>query len=226
MENFHPKKSPIPLHVGIIPDGGRRWAEKNNLSLLDSYAVTVQKIAQICDYLFNNHVEQVSIYVSSVQNYRRNNYEVDSITNTIINGLNNEALDLAKKHNLSIRIVGSTVMFSEKLKDVIHECEICNTNSSSGKMINLCIAYNPIEEIMDAVSKTSRIGIFTDNLWIPTPLDMIIRSGDANLISNFMPLQAGYARLYFMGELFNEISISSIKKIYGNFIKLNRKYGE
>lgn len=226
MENFHPKNSPNPLHVGIIPDGGRRWAEKNNASLVSSYAVTVQKIAQICDYLFENKVEQVSIYVSSVQNYRRNNYEVDSITNAIINGLRNEAFELAKKHDLSIKIVGSSTMFSEKLKNVICESDICNISSSSGKIINLCIAYNPIEEIMDAVSKTSRFGIFTDNLWIPVPLDMVIRSGDVNLISNFMPLQAGYARIYFISELFNDIEIANVENIYSTFTKLNRKYGE
>ena len=44
----HAKK----LHVGIIPDGMRRWSKENNISLVDSYLTSLENIDNIISYFF------------------------------------------------------------------------------------------------------------------------------------------------------------------------------
>ena len=58
------------------------------------------------------------------------------------------------------------------------------------------------------------------------PLDLIIRTGDANLLSNFLPIQSSFARLYFINKLFNDINNADIEEIINSFSQIYRKYGE
>jgi undecaprenyl diphosphate synthase len=63
-------------------------------------------------------------------------------------------------------------------------------------------------------------------MWVKRPLDLIIRSGGANLTSNFLPLQSGFARLYFLDELFNDVKLETVIGIMDGFNDLNRKFGD
>jgi undecaprenyl diphosphate synthase len=228
MDSFHPDYKKVPKHVGIIPDGGRRWAEKNKISLTDSYKVTLNKLYEISDFLISRQISMISIYVSSIQNYKRAIPEINAFTQTLITGLAHQATELAIKYDLIIKIVGNKEAFSDQLLEIINESDYftIDTVTDKKRVINLCIAYNPIQEIIEAISYTPKYGVLTDYLWINEPLNMVIRSGDANLISNFLPLQSGYARLYFVKELFNDLTNKDIEELYDQYVSVNRKYGE
>jgi undecaprenyl diphosphate synthase len=67
---------------------------------------------------------------------------------------------------------------------------------------------------------------FVDLLAVKKPVDVIIRSGAANLLSNFLPIQSGFARLYFYDKLFNDLTVADVQSTYQKFIQQNLKYGE
>ncbi len=222
---FHPTKKSKALHVGLIPDGGRRWAKKNNVSLSDSYAVSRDLIVDITKYLFFNGVDELSIYLSSVQNFRRTESEIGSFTTVTSNGIGNQILKLAKLINAEVNIIGDNSSLSPITISALadHNKKI---NSRVKKKINLCISYNPSDEIEHAIKQIEGDRSFVEYLWVKKPIDLIIRSGGANLTSNFLPLQSGFARLYFLDELFNDVSLTSVKTILNEFILLNRKFGD
>ena len=66
---------------------------------------------------------------------------------------------------------------------------------------------------------------FITHLQITTPVDLVIRSGDAPLLSNFLPLQSAWARLYFTDKLFNDLTAEDVLQILRHFEKINRKFG-
>jgi undecaprenyl diphosphate synthase len=53
----------------------------------------------------------------------------------------------------------------------------------------------------------------------------VIRSGGANVMSNFLPLQSAYARLYFFDALFNALEWADIERCLSEYRGLDRKYG-
>ena len=64
--NFYPShNNKNPYHIGIIPDGARRWAKKNNISYLQSYRISMSKLLKFCKYLFDKKTYEISIYFSS-----------------------------------------------------------------------------------------------------------------------------------------------------------------
>ncbi|OQX82122.1 MAG: hypothetical protein B6D64_01035 [Bacteroidetes bacterium 4484_276] len=222
---FHPNKNSKMLHVGIIPDGGRRWAKVNNVPLAEAYSKTRDLLAEFTRYLFSAGVNELSIYLSSVQNFRRTATEIDSFTRVVSDALNNQIINLSKELNVKINIVGNSGSIPND-----HLSPFLQTAKKAGPpptgTINLCVAYNPVDELNNAFKLSGNKGNFLDFLWVKRPLDLIIRGGGANLTSNFLPLQSGFARLYFLDELFNDVKLSSIKEIMGNFTQLNRKFGD
>jgi len=221
---FHPENTIIPGHVGLIPDGGRRWAEKNGVSLADSYQKTTTLLKSFCSYLFDEGVNEISIYLSSIQNFRRQQSETEAFNKVSENAFGNDILQLAEDKHIKIVMAGNREILTKEYLKAIEFVE-AKTSGFQERTINLCIAYNPLEELFNAFSKTeNKLGML-QHLWVKTPLHLIIRSGGANLLSNFLPLQSGFARLYFFDKLFNELTISDIQRIMTEFMMLDRKVG-
>jgi undecaprenyl diphosphate synthase len=222
--DFHPDNSGIPGHVGLIPDGGRRWAVKHNVGLEESYHKTKLFLAEICSYLFDVGVNEISIYLSSIQNFRRQQTEIDAFNTVSEIAFGREILQLAESKHVRVVFAGNRDILP---RDYLKAIEIVEAKTSGFKngAINLCIAYNPIEELYSAFSKSETNNEILKNLWVKTPLHLIIRSGGANLLSNFLPLQSGFARLYFLDDLFNDLTINNFKAIIYEFSMLDRKFG-
>ena len=65
------EKLRIPRHLGFIPDGNRRWAEKRGLSKAEGYAAGVEPGLQLLDLCRELGVAEVSIYGFTQDNTRR-----------------------------------------------------------------------------------------------------------------------------------------------------------
>ena len=227
MENgidFHPDNSKIPGHVGLIPDGGRRWAVLHGVSLTESYHKTKLLLGVICNYLFDAGVNEISIYLSSIQNFRRQHTEIEAFNSVSEIAFGNEILQLAINMQIQIVVAGNKEILPVEYLKAIENIED-RTAAFQNRKINLCIAYNPIEELSRAISKSATSNEIIKNLWVKTPLHLIIRSGGANLLSNFLLLQSGFARLYFLDKLFNDLTINDIEHILYEFSLIERKYG-
>lgn len=222
---FHPEKTTIPRHVGIIPDGGRRWAKENNCSLADSYTKTKKLIREMVVFLTSSGVFEVSIYLSSIQNFRRSAGEIEAFNNVSTFAFREDIFDLACERELKINVAGNRAVIPTSYLSAIEFAETSTKYFTKG-VINILVAYNPIDEIIEAFSKSSQPDNFLSHLWVTTPIDLIIRSGGANLLSNFLPLQSGFARLIFYDKLFNDLTVNDLKLIFVEFFNIERKFGD
>jgi undecaprenyl diphosphate synthase len=223
-QNFHPSYNKCPIHVGIIPDGTRRWAKKNNHELFDAYFKAMILLGDIVKFLFTQDVKIISLYFSSLQNFKRPKDEIDAFCNAEAIFCENILKKLLDEYSFKVNIIGDRSYIPCLLLEKAEEIEN-QTKKNDIHEINLCIAYNPIIEIQNAI-KSSTVTDFLHNLQVKQPLDIVIRSSDANLLSNFLPLQSGFARLYFIEKLFNDISVKDIECIINSFQNIERKYGE
>ena len=68
-----------PAHVGLIPDGMRRWAEANGTTLTVSYRRGAEKVVEVLLALQRNGVHTVSVYNLSRANLARPSAELDAV---------------------------------------------------------------------------------------------------------------------------------------------------
>jgi len=225
INSFHPSRSTIPNHVGIIPDGSRRWARQAGVSLYESYVHAMRLLTEIIAFLFEAGVRIVSVYFSSSQNFERPEQEVDSFCRAETFFCKEFFPAVANRYRVRVKFCGDQSLVPQFLVDALKNL-VEGTRKFSGNELNICVAYNPIDELWDSMNRSSTPAEFINNLRITTPVDLIIRTGKANLISNFLPLQSGFARLYFPDKLFNELKLDDIAEIIDTFKEIERRYGE
>jgi undecaprenyl diphosphate synthase len=176
-------------------------------------------------HLLKNGVKEISIYLSSIQNFRRPPNEIEANLRIVESALEKEIEDVATNHGLVVTISGNREVIPSFLADKFNSIEE-KTHDNLGGRLNLLVAYDPVEEVAEAFKKADAPENFIKHLTVKTPLDLIIRSGGVPLTSNFLPLQAAYARLYFLDKLFNEVTTADLDEILRQFGVAYRKFGE
>lgn len=221
--DFLPNHSKL-FHVAIIPDGGRRWAKQNHIDYETSYDLMVDKFCETVDYLFQNKVDVVTGYFSSVYNFSRPSNEIISFCNAEAAFMETKVLYLVNKYNIKVKIAGSRVGIPERLNKAISFIEE-KTQHFQGKQLFLCINYSSMKEIEEAVSSSDQTP-FVNKLQIPIPVNFLLRSGDASVMSDFMLVQCASARLFFLKEMFNDLSMETVKTCLSSYLGYELKYGE
>ncbi|MFP3216666.1 MAG: undecaprenyl diphosphate synthase family protein, partial [Vulcanisaeta sp.] len=42
--------NPLPMHIGVIPDGNRRWARKVGVSIEEAYRIGSDKVEEFLEW--------------------------------------------------------------------------------------------------------------------------------------------------------------------------------
>lgn len=223
--NFHPKTDQNPEHVGLIPDGTGCWAKANNFPLPEAYFLAMKKLVQYVSFFFDEGCQAVSIYGSSIQNFKRSKQDISAFCQAETRFCVELLPSIVEKYETKVKLAGNINVLPSYMRDAVNRLEEITSTQKSTRLY-ICAAYNPLEEILQAIQLADPSDQFLQNLWVPEPLDLVIRTGDANLLSNFLPLQSGYARFYVLKKLFMDTELEDFRRILLAFRKLVRSYGD
>lgn len=217
-----------PLHIAILPDGGRRWADANGVSLDESYTQTISNLYLVSTALFERGCDHVTILLSGYNNHKlRTKQEVQCMNTHIRRFVENceEQLSTAMSCNLGV--------FAPE--EIAKDVGISPRHPKAGKPIakeralSLFVGYSSTLEISDAIQRSMTTGGsaegFLEHLWVTRPVDLLVRTGGYQVLSGFLPLVTGYARLYFLKELFNDVGVATFDTIIAEFLRIPRRYG-
>ena len=219
-------------HVAIIMDGNGRWAKKNNLQKKTGHKYGIKNCISLCQSLrgLDYKINEISFYVFSSENWRRNPSEIKNLFN-LITEFYRDFSSTANDNNLKIRHYGSRKKLSKKLLNIIDEVTSI-TKDNKGTIVNLLFNYGSRQEMNDAVDKMKKLKNPSKNLrdyfYIPESKDpdFIIRTGGQIRLSNFMLWQSAYAELYFTKVLWPDFKISNLNKALDQLMKRKRNYGQ
>ena len=77
----------IPLHIGFIMDGNRRWAKQRNLPTLMGHKKGQEVLRELLHEVYARGVRYVSVYAFSTENWSRESKEVGYLMKQVIKGL-------------------------------------------------------------------------------------------------------------------------------------------
>lgn len=225
-------------HVACIMDGNRRWAKKNGVSLKEGVLKGLAQIDIVVDFCVEHKIPYLSLYAFSIENLKRTRFERACVFNVIIEHGIEYAQHMAKK-GIKVNIVGDRLLFPQNVCTVCDQIESITKNGSK-LCLQLLFCYGGRQEIVSAVQKYASAlqdgkikpamlteDSFKQYLWlgaIPDP-DLIIRTGFANRLSNFMMYQAAYSELYFPSCLWPDISVGHLQEVVENFNSTKRNFG-
>ena len=229
------QKRKIPVHVGLILDGNRRWARERNLSVYEGHRKGYEKVIDACDWFFLRGVQVLSVYAFSSENWKRDKKEVDDLM-VLAGLLITENLDDFCKKDYRILFSGR---IEELPGDLPQEFSVASdkTKANTSGTLHVCFNYGGRVELIDAVKKIVKnelteeqihegiIKKYLYNPLLPEP-DIIVRTGGEQRLSNFLLWQAAYSELLFLKKYwpdFEELDVVSIIDEYNN---RQRRYGE
>jgi len=207
------KKGNIPEHIAIIMDGNRRFARKKGLKPYQGHFFGSKKAEEVLEWCWELGVRMLTLYAFSTENFNRSEAEKRNIFSL----LERELMRILKdkrtyEREMRVKIVGRKDMLPRNLLKTVEEVEKI-TSKHRRHFLNIAVAYGGRQEIMDAVRailrkvEEGRISpdeidkkmveehLYGDGKY--SKVDLIIRTGGEQRLSNFLPWQAANSIAYF-----------------------------
>jgi undecaprenyl diphosphate synthase len=226
--------SDLPVHIGIIPDGNRRWAKAKGLPTLEGHRRGLVVAREVALRAFDMGVKNLTIYAFSSENWNRAEEEVGYLMNLFHKFLLAETKMLDEK-GVRVVFLGRRENLPNKLLKAMEESEEKTARNTAGCFC-VCLNYGGKAEIVDAVRGMIRDGLDPEEITeeaigkyiyapeIP-PVDMIIRTSGEQRTSGFMLWRSDYSEFYFSDKLWPEFTILDLEDATYEYKNRQRRYG-
>ncbi len=227
-------------HLGLIMDGNRRWAKKNGLSPLEGHTAGCKPVKMAVRFCVDQKIPNLTLYALSLENFKRSAQELDHIFSLVEPGLSGDEFDEIISHGVRIRFVGDRSWIPERLNATVKNLEEKTANGTALNL-NILFCYGGRQEIIAAVKEVARDveqkkyaidGITEEkirqHLWCshsPDP-DLVIRTGNDQRISNFLPWQSAYSEFLFLEKFWPEITYDDLANAVRDFTLRQRRFGK
>ena len=230
----------LPIHVGLIPDGNRRWAREHNVDYKVGHLRGYDALRDILFSFFKAGIKYLSVYALSLENARkRPKLELEYLYKIIIKAceaVRNDPIVVEEK--VKVNVLGRINLLPPEVKVVVDDL-IEFTKDHDQNFLNMLIMYDGQEEIVDATKKLIQNNVNPEDITRETiknfmytadfpELDYIIRTGmdDGARISGFLLWDASYAEFKFRNEFWPDYSEELLLEDLKDFVRRNRRKGK
>ena len=229
----------VPIHLGFIVDGNRRWAKEHGLPSSEGHRrgyEVLKKIAYVCK---DRGIKYMSAYIFSSENWGRSADEVGYLMKLFLFAFRH---DMRKFIDDGFRIVflGRRDRVSQEILDIMDEAE---TESAGNSDATLAIHFNygGHAEIIDAArhlaadvqSGRADLAEMTDDkfrqyLYHPEvpDMDMMVRTSGEQRVSGFALWRIAYSELMFLDKKWPDMTEADIDTIIAEYLHRNRRFGK
>ena len=226
-------------HVAIIMDGNGRWAEQRHLPRVAGHNAGAEALRRAVRFADEQGIASLTVYAFSSENWRRPPEEVSGLMKLFMTALKREIKRLAKK-NVRIGFIGDLTRFDETLQRKMLEAA-ADTQSNSGLRLNIAVNYGGYWDITQAArymaqqvadgkltaAQISEQDLAAHMMLADQPaIDLMIRTGGEQRISNYLLWQLAYAELYFCDTLWPDFSEQQFADACSWYYQRERRFGQ
>lgn len=190
----------IPKHIGVIPDGNRRWAVEHGMEKKDGYHRGLHPGLELYRFCKELGVAEISYYGFTVDNTKRPTAQREAFTQACV-----EAVELLAQEDAELLVLGNTAsdMFPKALLPYTER----RTFGKGGMKVNFLVNYS--WEWDTGYRKQTLMGPLQSQE--VSRVDLLIRWGGRQRLSGFLPLQSVYADFYFIDDFWPAFKREHVK---------------
>ena len=185
----------IPKHIGIIPDGNRRWAVQHGLQKQEGYSYGLAPGLALFRQAAAYGIEEISYYGFTVENCKRPKTQQLAFQKACV-----DAVEMLKGEAAGLRVVGNTQSDCFP-KALLPYTERTYLGDGSGTRVNFWVNYGWEWDLFDG-TKDKRAWHSRD----VSRIDLVIRWGGMRRLSGFLPVQCVYADFYVVDALWPDFA--------------------
>ncbi|WFA08559.1 undecaprenyl diphosphate synthase family protein [Tissierella sp. Yu-01] len=175
----------LPMHVGVIPDGNRRWAVNNGMTKEKGYDKGLSPGLELFKLCEKYKIKELTFYGFTADNTKRPKLQRLTFTKACV-----DAVEMLSKENADLLVIGNyeSDMFPKKLLPYIQRKRF----GTGGMKVNFLVNYDWKWDLSDMTK-----GIKSNDI---SRVDLIIRWGGRRRLSGFLPLQSVYSDFYIVDD--------------------------
>jgi undecaprenyl diphosphate synthase len=197
------KNKRLPTHIGIIPDGNRRWAMTNHYEKHEGYEYGIEPGFLLYELLIEYGIKEATFYGFTADNTKRASVQREAFSKACV-----DSVKLLSNKDANLLVIGNTEssVFPKEL------LPYANKRVHFGKglvNINFLVNYdwkwdlNKLTTVMAGETKDIYSHIMSADI---SRMDLIIRWGGRRRLSGFLPVQSVYSDIYILDAYWPDFS--------------------
>ncbi|MGO4884702.1 MAG: di-trans,poly-cis-decaprenylcistransferase [Bryobacteraceae bacterium] len=214
------------LHAAIIMDGNGRWALARGLPRLAGHNAGAGALRRTVEAAPGLGIGVLTLFAFSSDNWRRPPEEVAGLMRLLSEHLRSETVR-AIDNGVRIELIGRRDRLGEELAAVIEDAEAL---TAAGTRLHLRIAvdYSGRDAIAEAVRQVAHAGLVCRECLeeqLGPPVDLLIRTGGEQRLSDFLLWECAYAELIFSRRMWPDFDAADLESAVRQFHARQRRFG-
>ena len=234
-------KKDLPKHIGLIHDGHRRYARRENLLSYEvSYKIGMVRFKECLSWCDELGIDYVTSWLLSKENLSRPEEELEPYF-IVLNELFEELIIDDLVDNFKIQFIGSIDLLPDYLKETINKLQ--EVRAGGEKTITIALGYGGRQEILDAIkslvieNKEKDLEELVEeindeqireHLYLPDApdIDLIIRTSGESRLSGFLLWQSAYSEFVFQDVYWPEFRKIDFLRCLREYVQRERRFGK
>ena len=222
----------VPIHLGFVVDGNRRWAKKRGLPTLEGHRRGLAKVEEVAEECFRRGVKFATFFLFSTENWNRSEEEVGYLMKLVILNVKRLAKKMLKS-DIRLVVLGGRERVGEEILAAMDEA-VKMTEECTGGTMGICFNYGGRDEIVRAAKRVvaggeeiteESLGANLDCPELPD-VDMIVRTSGEERVSGFMLWRVAYSEFLFLDKMWPEMGRGDVGMILEEYSKRSRRFGK
>src|SRR5881628_2819951 len=202
-------KQSTSFHVAIVMDGNGRWATRRGLPRAAGHRAGAEAVRRAVKIAPGCGITALTLYAFSSDNWTRPAAEVSTLMRLFAHHLRTETAELATQ-GVKLMVIGRRDRLPRSLVSAIAAAEQA---TQGGTRLELRIA----------VDYSGRAAIRSGEL-LPD-VDLLIRTGGEQRLSDFLLWECAYAELYFTELMWPDFAAADLADALRAFHARQRRFG-
>jgi undecaprenyl diphosphate synthase len=212
------------IHAAIIMDGNGRWAQERGLPRVAGHRAGAEAVRRVVKASPELGITGLTLYAFSSDNWRRPESEVTTLMSLLNRYLRSEADEL-RDSGVRLSIIGRRDRLPAS---VVESIEWAEMRTYGGRRLHLRIAvdYSARDAILSAAI-SAKEGVSRESIAqsLAPDVDLLIRTGGEQRLSDFLLWECAYAELVFMPRMWPDFDAADLRRAMEEFGRRQRRFG-
>ena len=217
------------VNVAIIMDGNGRWAAARGLPRLAGHRAGAAAVRRTVEAAVELGIGALTLYAFSSDNWKRPSFEVRALMQLFRAYLLDE-MPRCIRHGIRLEVIGRRDRLEPALLAIIEEVER-QTRGGRNLRLRIAVDYSARESILRAAveaiaNRPISSELFSELLGNGGDVDLLIRTGGEQRLSDFLLWESAYAELVFTPRMWPEFSGADLSAAVHEYEARDRRFGQ
>ena len=214
------------LHAAIIMDGNGRWALARGLPRLAGHRAGASAFRRTVEAAPDLGIGTLTLFAFSSDNWRRPPEEVAGLMQLLAEHLRSET-SRCLQNGVRLEVIGRRDRLGGELAAAISQAESA-TALGARLRLRIAVDYSARDAIADALRQVAPAGLVCRECLeehLGPPVDLLIRTGGEQRLSDFLLWECAYAELIFSRRMWPDFDAGDLQAAVRQFHARQRRFG-